>query len=246
VGISPPSCREAPRGRRSCGEAAETLRDDDRGAPGRISCGSGAGYHCAGKVLVENRGVYCCLNVGGVQADDAIRRPSSPPSNRQRSASLGRPLPRARPARSLTANGGDGLGESQQLGDLLERRCGPVKKLLGFRSPESARLRAGADENQLGGYEGTLFGAQCPENVGSCPNLRPARRLRERELRSSRNRLERSSRFPPFNRLSAGCPAAAGPRASVRSRRRSAPRPRARLPLRSRSSPSRRSAALGP
>ncbi|WFU14640.1 recombinase family protein [Bradyrhizobium sp. CB3481] len=29
------------------------------------------GYHCAGKVLVENRGVYC-LNIGGVQIDDAI------------------------------------------------------------------------------------------------------------------------------------------------------------------------------
>jgi hypothetical protein len=31
------------------------------------------GYHCPGKVLVEGRGVYC-LNIGGVQIDEAVTR----------------------------------------------------------------------------------------------------------------------------------------------------------------------------
>ena len=31
------------------------------------------GYHCPGKVLVENRGVYC-LNIGGIQIDEAVTR----------------------------------------------------------------------------------------------------------------------------------------------------------------------------
>src|SRR5262249_58226058 len=30
-------------------------------------------YHCAGKVLVENRGVYC-LNIGGIQIDAVVTR----------------------------------------------------------------------------------------------------------------------------------------------------------------------------
>jgi len=30
-------------------------------------------YHCPGKVLVENRGVYC-LNIGGIQIDEAVTR----------------------------------------------------------------------------------------------------------------------------------------------------------------------------
>jgi hypothetical protein len=32
---------------------------------------SAPGYHCPGKILVEGRGVYC-LNVGGVQIDQAV------------------------------------------------------------------------------------------------------------------------------------------------------------------------------
>ena len=32
---------------------------------------SSPGYHCPGKVIVEGRGVYC-LNIGGVQIDDAV------------------------------------------------------------------------------------------------------------------------------------------------------------------------------
>jgi hypothetical protein len=31
------------------------------------------GYHCPGKILVENRGVYC-LNIGGIQIDEAVTR----------------------------------------------------------------------------------------------------------------------------------------------------------------------------
>jgi hypothetical protein len=31
------------------------------------------GYHCAGKIIVEGRGCYC-LNVGGVQIDEAIAK----------------------------------------------------------------------------------------------------------------------------------------------------------------------------
>ena len=31
------------------------------------------GYHCAGKTIVEGRGCYC-LNVGGVQIDEAIAK----------------------------------------------------------------------------------------------------------------------------------------------------------------------------
>jgi DNA invertase Pin-like site-specific DNA recombinase len=48
-----------------CGHCGRRLHTHYRGR------NSAPGYHCAGKVLVENRGVYC-LNVGGVQIDDAI------------------------------------------------------------------------------------------------------------------------------------------------------------------------------
>jgi hypothetical protein len=34
---------------------------------------SAPGYHCAGEHLVEGRGSYC-LNIGGVQIDDAVTR----------------------------------------------------------------------------------------------------------------------------------------------------------------------------
>ena len=34
---------------------------------------SAPGYHCPGKILVEGRGVYC-LNVGGIQIDEAVAR----------------------------------------------------------------------------------------------------------------------------------------------------------------------------
>ncbi|GGI27798.1 recombinase family protein [Bradyrhizobium sp. WYCCWR 13023] len=51
----------------SCGHCGRRLHTHYRGR------NSSPGYHCAGKVLVENRGVYC-LNIGGVQVDDAITR----------------------------------------------------------------------------------------------------------------------------------------------------------------------------
>src|SRR6266567_678878 len=49
----------------SCGHCGRRLHTHYRGR------NSSPGYHCAGKVLIENRGVYC-LNIGGVQIDDAI------------------------------------------------------------------------------------------------------------------------------------------------------------------------------
>jgi predicted DNA-binding transcriptional regulator AlpA len=49
----------------SCGHCGRRLHTHYRGRS------SAPGYHCAGKVLVENRGVYC-LNIGGVQVDNAI------------------------------------------------------------------------------------------------------------------------------------------------------------------------------
>ncbi|HYA81263.1 MAG TPA: recombinase family protein [Methylocystis sp.] len=55
------------QGLASCGHCGRRLHTHYRGR------NSAPGYHCAGKVLVENRGVYC-LNVGGVQIDDAIAR----------------------------------------------------------------------------------------------------------------------------------------------------------------------------
>lgn len=49
----------------SCGHCGRRLHTHYRGR------NSAAGYHCPGKVLVEGRGVYC-LNVGGVQIDEAV------------------------------------------------------------------------------------------------------------------------------------------------------------------------------
>jgi len=48
-----------------CGHCGRRLRTHYRG---RLSS---PGYHCPGKIIVEGRGVYC-LNVGGVQIDDAV------------------------------------------------------------------------------------------------------------------------------------------------------------------------------
>jgi predicted DNA-binding transcriptional regulator AlpA len=53
------------QGLASCGHCGRRLRTHYRGR------NSSPGYHCAGKVVIENRGVYC-LNIGGVQIDDAI------------------------------------------------------------------------------------------------------------------------------------------------------------------------------
>ena len=48
-----------------CGHCGRRLRTHYHG---RLSS---PGYHCPGKIIVEGRGVYC-LNVGGVQIDDAV------------------------------------------------------------------------------------------------------------------------------------------------------------------------------
>lgn len=53
------------QGLASCGHCGRRLHTHYRGR------NASPGYHCAGKVLLENRGVYC-LNIGGVQVDDAI------------------------------------------------------------------------------------------------------------------------------------------------------------------------------
>ena len=53
------------QGLASCGHCGRRLHTHYQGR------NSTPGYHCAGKVLVESRGVYC-LNIGGVQIDDAI------------------------------------------------------------------------------------------------------------------------------------------------------------------------------
>ncbi len=55
------------QGLASCGHCGRRLRTHYRGR------NSSAGYHCPGKVLVEGRGVHC-LNVGGVQIDEAVTR----------------------------------------------------------------------------------------------------------------------------------------------------------------------------
>jgi DNA invertase Pin-like site-specific DNA recombinase len=55
------------QGLASCGHCGRRLHTHYRGR------NSAPGYHCAGKILVENRGVYC-LNIGGVQIDDAITK----------------------------------------------------------------------------------------------------------------------------------------------------------------------------
>jgi DNA invertase Pin-like site-specific DNA recombinase len=50
-----------------CGHCGRRLHTHYRGR------NASPGYHCPGKVLVENRGVYC-LNIGGIQIDEAIAR----------------------------------------------------------------------------------------------------------------------------------------------------------------------------
>jgi len=51
----------------SCGHCGRRLRTHYRGR------NSAPGYHCAGEHLVEGRGSYC-LNIGGVQIDEAVAR----------------------------------------------------------------------------------------------------------------------------------------------------------------------------
>jgi DNA invertase Pin-like site-specific DNA recombinase len=55
------------QGLASCGHCGRRLHTHYRGR------NSAPGYHCAGKTLVEGRGVYC-LSVGGVQIDDAVTK----------------------------------------------------------------------------------------------------------------------------------------------------------------------------
>lgn len=55
------------QGLASCGHCGRRLHTHYRGRH------AAPGYHCTGKVLVEGRGVYC-LNIGGVQIDEAITR----------------------------------------------------------------------------------------------------------------------------------------------------------------------------
>jgi DNA invertase Pin-like site-specific DNA recombinase len=51
----------------SCGHCGRRLKTHYRGR------NTAPGYHCAGKTIVEDRGCYC-LNVGGVQIDEAVVR----------------------------------------------------------------------------------------------------------------------------------------------------------------------------
>jgi DNA invertase Pin-like site-specific DNA recombinase len=53
------------QGLAACGHCGRRLHTHYRGRS------SAPGYHCPGKILVEGRGVYC-LNVGGVQIDEAV------------------------------------------------------------------------------------------------------------------------------------------------------------------------------
>jgi hypothetical protein len=55
------------QGLASCGHCGRRLRTHYRGR------NSAPGYHCSGEHLVEGRGSYC-LNIGGVQIDDAVAR----------------------------------------------------------------------------------------------------------------------------------------------------------------------------
>jgi len=55
------------QGLAGCGHCGRRLRTHYRGR------NSSPGYHCPGKNIVEGRGVYC-LNVGGVQIDEAVTR----------------------------------------------------------------------------------------------------------------------------------------------------------------------------
>jgi DNA invertase Pin-like site-specific DNA recombinase len=59
------------QGLASCGHCGRRLHTHYRGR------NSTPGYHCSGKTLVEGRGVYC-LNVGGVQIDDAVTNAIAP------------------------------------------------------------------------------------------------------------------------------------------------------------------------
>jgi DNA invertase Pin-like site-specific DNA recombinase len=53
------------QGLATCGHCGRKLRTHYRGRT------AAPGYHCAGKTIVNGRGTYC-LNIGGVQIDDAI------------------------------------------------------------------------------------------------------------------------------------------------------------------------------
>src|SRR4029077_12761525 len=53
------------QGLATCGHCGRRLHTHYRGRR------SSPGYHCPGKILVEGRGVYC-LNVGGIQIDEAV------------------------------------------------------------------------------------------------------------------------------------------------------------------------------
>jgi len=55
------------QGLAACGRCGRRLHTHYRGR------NSSPGHHCPGKILVEGRGVYC-LNVGGVQIDEAVTR----------------------------------------------------------------------------------------------------------------------------------------------------------------------------
>ena len=55
------------QGLATCGHCGRRLHTHYRGRS------SAPGYHCPGKILVEGRGVYC-LNIGGVQIDEAVTR----------------------------------------------------------------------------------------------------------------------------------------------------------------------------
>src|ERR1700723_2272592 len=55
------------QGLASCGHCGRRLKTHYRGR------NAAPGYHCAGKIIVEGRGCYC-LNVGGVQIDEAFAR----------------------------------------------------------------------------------------------------------------------------------------------------------------------------
>jgi len=55
------------QGLASCGHCGRRLRTHYRGR------NSAPGYHCSGEHLLDGRGSYC-LNIGGVQIDDAVAR----------------------------------------------------------------------------------------------------------------------------------------------------------------------------
>jgi len=55
------------QGLASCGHCGRRLKTHYRGR------NASPGYHCAGKIIVEGRGCYC-LNVGGVQIDEAFAK----------------------------------------------------------------------------------------------------------------------------------------------------------------------------